>query len=136
MDLIDIDEELIRMPVLIQDAGESCAIANELRESAKEEFERMKAHIAQQVREAPTTGKARSETMIESQLPLYEPYKLKQTELGQARLDAALWMTIIEALRAKSMAMRVAADLLNSGFITSDHVRNKRRREIREVSVT
>jgi hypothetical protein len=135
LELLDIDEELIEIPVLVQDAGECVAIANELRDSAKEEFDRTKANIAQQLRIVPgDNGKARSESTIDSQLPLYDLYKTSQNKLSQARLDAALWSSMQEAMRTKSSQIRVAADLLSNGFLTTDYVRTKRRREIRGLA--
>ena len=130
LDLLDIDNDLIEMPSLVQDAGECAAVANEIRDSAKEEFERTKANIAQQLRDS-AIGKKPSETMIDSQLPLYELYKQVQAAWSQSRLDAALWATIVEAMRAKSAMIRVSADMLNSGLLTADFLRNKRRAEIR-----
>ena len=137
VDLIDIDEDLMQIPVLIQDAGEACAMASELRERAKEGLETTRAQVAQHLRESPVTAgsRARSETQIESQLPLFEPYVTAKNALSQARLDASLWTTMVEALRSKSAMIRVSADLLNSGFITPDFVRNKRRKEIRDAKV-
>jgi len=134
VDLMQIDEDIIQLPALIQDAGECAAIANEIREKAKEDFEHAKASIAQSLREH-TQGKKPSETMIESQLPLFELYKNKLTSLSQSRLDSALWATMVEALRSKSAMIRVSADLLNSGLLTTDYIRNKRRSEIRNVEV-
>jgi hypothetical protein len=134
MDLADLDQEVIELPVLIQEAGECVSIANELRDRSRDEFERLKASIGQQLRDdLLPNGKIRSESMIEAQIPCYAQYKVAQDALGKARLDAALWSTITDALRTKSMNIRVVADLMNSGFITSDYIRTSRRRAIREA---
>ena len=134
LDLMDIDEAVMQMGVLLQEAGECCALANEIRESAKDDLERAKAQIAEYLRGEPYKDKQRSESMIDSQIPTYQDYKDVQARLSIARSDAALWATVVEALRAKSMQIRVAADLLNSGFLTNDYVRNKRRKEIRQAT--
>lgn len=134
LDLLRVDEDLMELPSLVQEAGECCAIANEFRDQAKEEFEVVKANLAQQLRDLPLNGgKVRSETMVESQLRLYEPYTAAQQKYQQARLDSALWATMIESMRIKSHSCRVVADLLNSGFLTVDYVRQRRRRDIRGV---
>jgi hypothetical protein len=136
LDLMDVDTQVMELPVFIQEAGEIVAQANELREAAKDDLERTKAGVAQTLRqELEPNGKVKSESKIESQIPLQADYIAKLEQLSIARLDAALWASIVDALRAKSMAVRVAADLLNSGFLTPDYIRNKRRREIREVKV-
>ena len=135
LDLSDMDEEVMRIPVLLQEAGECVALANENRETAKDELELVKAQIAEYLRGEPYKEKQRSESMIDSQIPTYQNYKDAQAKLSEARRDSALWITVMEALRTKSMQIRVAADLLNSGFLTADHIMNKRRRAIREVQV-
>ena len=131
LDLMEIDEAVMQMGVLIQEAGECCALANEIRETEKDNLERVKARVAEYLRGEPYNGKHRSESMIDSQLPAYQEYKDAQARLSTARKDAALWATVIEALRAKSMQIRVAADLLNSGFLQKDYIIARRRKEIR-----
>lgn len=133
LDLMEMDEAVMQMGVLIQEAGEYCALANERRETAKDELEQVKAQVAEYLRGQDYKGKQRSESMIESQLPTYPDCVNSQLKLSAARQDAALWASVVEALRAKSMQIRVAADLLNSGFLTADHIRNHRRRQIREA---
>jgi hypothetical protein len=137
IDMMDIDEEIIVMGALVQDCGECCATANENRERAKEHLDVTKAQVSQHLRESPVTAGAtrRSETQIESQLALFQPFVDAREALSRARLDAALWTTMVEGLRAKLAMIRVSADLLNSGFITPDFIRNKRRKQIREAPV-
>lgn len=133
LDLMEIDEAVMQMGVLIQEAGECCALANEIRELARDNFERVKANIGEYLRDIEFKGKLRSESMITAQAPTYPDYITAQAQVSCARRDASLWATVVEALRAKSMQIRVAADLLNSGFITSDFIRQKRRKQIREA---
>jgi len=136
LDLFEIDNEVIEMSVLLQEAGEYTALANEYKERAKEELIRTSAAIAHSMRFDMSDGKKKSETTIESMIPIYPEYIAKLQELDSARLDAALWSSLTDALRSKSMAIRVAADLLNSGYLTPDYIRNKRRKEIREAGAT
>jgi len=133
LDLMEMDEAVMQMGVLIQEAGEYCALANERRESAKDELEQVKAQVAEYLRGQEYKGKQRSESMIESQLPTYPDCVNSQLKLSAARRDAALWASVVEALRAKSMQIRVAADLINSGFLTQDHIISRRRKQVREA---
>src|SRR5271157_4364096 len=71
LDLMEMDEAVMQKSVLIQEAGECCALANEIRESAKDELEQMKAQVAEYLRGQEYKGKQRSESMIDSQLPTY-----------------------------------------------------------------
>lgn len=134
LDLLDIDTALSEIPVLVQEAGECTSIAIEIREQMKVELNVVEAQIAHELRSTVLeSGKRRTDTAVASQIPLDENYKKKEAELSEARLDAALWQSLTEAVRTKSAAIRVAADLLNSGFLTSDHILDKRRKEIRNV---
>lgn len=134
LDLMDMDEQVMQMPVLLQEAGECTALANEIRERAKDTLKHTAASLAHALREDKSNGK-RSESTIEASVPIYPEYINKLTELSTARLDASLWEALTDALRSKSMAIRVAADMLTSGWITADYIRNKRRREIREAPI-
>jgi hypothetical protein len=135
IDQLRIDEEVIELPTLIQKAAEFTASAIELREVSKEEVQRAQAQVADQLRQTLTPNKKhRSETMIASEIYLSSYLQGKMEEHSKARLDAALWGSIVEALRSKNSAIRVIADLLNTGFITPNAIMDKRRKEIRNAS--
>ena len=136
LDLPNIDDDIMEIPSLIQQAGELTSTAIEIRETAKEDYERAKAHAAEILRNtSDPKGKQRSETAIQSQVVLSPEVEQRGKELSTCRLDAALWQSLTEALRSKNSAIRVVADLLNSGFLTSSSIMEKRRREIRNVKV-
>lgn len=137
LDLCNIDDDIIELPQLIQQAGELTSVAIELREVAKDDYERAKAHVADTLRNTPDPkGKQRSETTIQSQVLLDGELEDRSKELSKCRLDAALWQTLTEALRSKNSAIKVVADLLNSGFLTSSSIYDKRRRELRNARTT
>jgi len=136
LDIPSIDDEVMEIPSLIQQAGELTSTAIEIRELAKEDYERAKAHAAETLRNtSDPKGKQRSETAIQSQLILSPEVEQRGKELSASRLDAALWQSLTEALRSKNSAIRVVADLLNSGYLTSSSITEKRRRDIRNVQV-
>jgi hypothetical protein len=133
IDMLNIDQDIVELPVLLQEAGECTALAIEIRESAKEELEHTSAELASLLRVTDEKGKSRSETMIASLIPLEQDYKDKLASLSEARLDGGLWMAITEAIRTKSSALRVTADLVAAGFMTSSSILQNRRREIRNA---
>lgn len=136
IDTMDLGQEISDMPTLVQEAGEITSQAIEIREAAKEDVDRVIAQEADKLRNAPRpSGKARSETGIASEVFLSPLLESAQKELRVARLDASLWQTLTESMRRKDSAIRVIADLLNSGFLTSSSFTNKRRQEIRDVKV-
>jgi hypothetical protein len=134
LDLLGISEDVQEIAQLIQMAGEISATANEIREATKEDLERTISQEAEKLRLIPTPkGKDRSESMIASQVQLSDLVAEKKKDLGEARLDAALWNTLVDGLRSKSAMIRVTADLLNSGYLTSSSILEKRREDIRNA---
>ena len=136
LDLVDLDEEVIKLPVLLQEAAEHCSQAIEIREAAKDDLEKTKAEIGDSLRITPGAGgKTRSETAIAAEIPLSGKYGLALSALSTARLDASLWQALCEALRSKSSMVRVVADLIGSGYLTQSSILAKRRSSIRQASV-
>lgn len=134
LDMMRIDEELMEIPVLIQEAGENVALAMEIREAAKSDLEVEAAKQAANLRNIKLeSGKPPSETAVDKMVPLTPEYEQKLTILSQARLDAGLWQSIMEALRTKSSAIRTVADLVAAGWLSRDHIIQNRRREIRNA---
>jgi hypothetical protein len=134
IDLLDISEEIIELPGLIQKTGEYTSAAIELREAAENELKYTIAQEAESLRTTPTPkGKARSETQIQSEIGLSPAVKQKQEALSEARLNASLWQVLVESLRRKDSGIRVAADLINSGYLAKDTIVAKRRQEIRNA---
>lgn len=134
LDLLSLDDEVTRIPVLLQEAAEITAIAVEIREQAKEDLDRVCAEIGNYLRIPDDKGKMRSETQIGSMLAAEKDYIKATEELRQARLDAALWQALTEGLRVKSSAIKTAVDLIVSGWITSDSIVAKRRKDMRQVT--
>lgn len=133
LDLLNIDDELVKISVLVQEASENTALAIEIRESAKEDLERVSAELSAYLRLPDDKGKVKSETQISSLIPMEEGYKQALLSLSEARLDAGLWMGITDAFRTKSSAIRVTTDLIVAGYLTSNSIVDKRHREMRHV---
>jgi hypothetical protein len=130
LDLLYIDEDIQELPVLLQDAGEITAAAMERREATKSDLERTAAIVADKLR-SPENGKSKSETAIASMIPLDPEYQAVQKELSEARLDAALWQNLMEALRSKSALVRASADLIQASFISTSYYVDKRKKDMR-----
>lgn len=134
-DLLDLDEEISRISVLVQEANENSAMANEIRDAAKEGLSVQTARAAARLRGEPlSSGKTRSEAQIESELPLCPEHQKALEEYGNARLDAALWMSMVQGYSTKAYSLSTAAELIKMGYITKDAIIEKRRKDIRNVS--
>ncbi len=135
IDLLNIDDEVSQMPTLLQECGECAAFAAEIRDAAKDELEKAKAEAAEWYRTTPLdNGKDRSETAIASQIPLDKTYRQRQQELSDARVDASLWQNLYEAVKTKNFSLRTTADLIVSGYLTQDHILQRRRKDIRRAN--
>jgi len=133
IELDNMDGNVSEMPELIRECGECVALAIEIRETLKTEVDVARAMAAEKLRNSQgTNGKPLSESAIESKVPLDEDYNAKLVEFAEARRDAALWASLMEALRTKSANLRVTADLIYAGFISQDFIRDKYRKQIRD----
>lgn len=133
LDLLYIDEDIQELPILLQEAGENTAVALERRESTKADLETQEAVTANRLRRDEYNGK-KSEAAIASMIPLDEDYQRIQKDLSEARLDASLWMNLMDTLRSKSSLVRASADLVQAGFISTVHYTEKRKRDLRTPS--
>ena len=133
IDLDNLDDAVSEMPELIRQCGECVALANEIRDAVRVEVDRVRAQIAEELRSVTVNGKAPSESQIESKLPLDNRFAKIQNDHAEARQDASLWASLMEALRNKASGMRVAADLIGTGYITRDYISSKYRQQIRDV---
>jgi hypothetical protein len=136
IDFLRIDDELAEIGMLIQEAGERACSAIEARDAAKDELERVKAKVADDLRKPIITPDSkpeyRSEARITSELPLDDRVLQAQIILGRAKFDASLWEKLTSNLITKSSSIRAAADLVQAGFLTPSFVLDKRRRELRQ----
>lgn len=134
LDLSDLDIEVAEMPALMQDCGECTAIANEIKDAAKEELERVEAETAEELRRTVTAGgKPPSESSIESRLPTFKQVQDALAIFQIARLDAVLWQSLMSALQSKSYSLGNIATLVSAGFTTRDHLIERRRQQINRV---
>lgn len=133
LDLLDIDEQIMKMPTLLQECGECAAQAIEIKDSAKEDLEIVKSRMAARLRGIDYKGKSRSETMIQTEIPLESEYQVALQELRDARLDASLWQNLMNTLEKKNFSIHTAGGYINSGLISVPYLLEKRRTAIREV---
>jgi len=137
VDLLSLDEEVSEIASLVQDVAECTAQAVEIREAAKDELEKTKATLAEKLRRVKVEDgekgrREKSETTIASQILLDPLLEEKQIALAEARYDAALWSSLVEAMRTKYGAIKVVAELMALGYTTQSHILAKRREELRK----
>jgi hypothetical protein len=134
--LLDLDDEVSRIAILVQDIGENAAVADELLEKAKVQMKVAYATAADRLRKTPLEGgKFRSEAMIASELDIQAEVAQAAKDLSECRFDSDLWARLVESIRTKSASLRSGAELIVSQYVTRDSLLLKARREIRDVKV-
>lgn len=139
LDPLDLDQELIELPLLIQEAAELTAHRVTSRDRAKNALDVAMAQAADHLRRAPVADgkggtKLRSEAQIETEIPLYDNVQEAITKMEDAKLELALWQALCDALRAKRDSLKLYADLTISGYLSPNVALSERKTEIRSSS--
>jgi hypothetical protein len=139
LDPLDLDQELIELPMLIMEAAELTANRVTDRDRAKNELDVAMAQAADHLRRTPVTDgkggtKVRSEAQIETEIPLYDNVQSAVTKLEDAKLELALWQALCDSLRAKRDSLKLFADLTISGYLSPNTALSERKTEIRTGS--
>lgn len=120
---------------LINIAMQQMEIAEYTAEAAKKENEmdfqndQVIADVSAKLRESDNKM---SEARIKSELHLYDEVLSANTELVEAKFDHARWKGLADAIRTKSSSIRAIADLISSGYMTSNTIRTDRRELIHQ----
>jgi hypothetical protein len=135
VDLLRIDEDISEMSFLIQEAGECACAAVDAKDAVKDEVEKIRAVVASELRSQPVEygegkTKERSEERVKAEVPLDSRVQEIQELYGKAKLDAGLWMNLVDSLRSKDSSLRTAAEYIKSGFLTTNYILDKRRDEL------
>jgi len=128
VDLMDIDNELMKMPQLVQDAAELAAEASDDENVSHLAYDVMKAEAGMRLREEATDRI--TEAAIERQLPLDEGVQEARMAYENAVTYAKLCTALVNALRTKSSLLQKASDLIIAGYITPSAAYERRREAI------
>lgn len=136
-----LDDELMGMPQLVIDVGEQLADCLSARDIAANELKVAAAEAAARLRNIPvvsenakgdTVEKTRSEAQIDSELPMQKPVKQATLVLEDAKYDVAMWQTLMDAARTKSMSLHKVAELTLAGYMTPDAAYHTQRAKLTE----
>ena len=124
-----LDDALINMPMDQMEIAEHTAAASAERDRAKFELEQVTAMCASRMRgEDPKI----SQTRVESELPLFDEITDAEKMYNDAKYTYNLWTGLADACRTKMSAIRVIADLIAAGYMTSNTIRQDRREVIHQ----
>jgi hypothetical protein len=135
IDFLNIDEEIEQVQVLLQEACECAAIANEIRDTDKEQKEVVFARECAAARaRLDTGGKSPTDARVGNEALLSEVYQEQCARFRQSRADAALWATVVTGLSTKSYSLGNAEGLIKSGYINQETISARRRERIRAAA--
>jgi hypothetical protein len=121
---MQLDQEWIEMPQLVQDATEYAMSAVQMRDSAKSILAFREAEAANTLRNRMVVSgkggepKQRTESQINSEVPLDDAVQQAQADFIDCKYDADLWMGLVDSLREKSRALKTMSELMVTGFLT------------------
>lgn len=130
-----LDEELIDMPQLVQEAAEYTAEALQVRDNCKNRLDFITAQVGARLREVPVSEdggkpKARTEGAVAEQRLLDDGVQEAIAELEMCKYDLALWQGLHDGLKEKSSSLKRIAELTVAGYLTPGQVYQNRREEL------
>jgi hypothetical protein len=127
IDLMNLGEELMRMPQLVQDAAELASLASNEESACLMAVDIIKAETGQQLRQE---NEKITEAAIERSLPLFADVLEARTAYNHAKTYAKLCEDLVRSLRTKSMLLQKAGDLIVAGYITPAAIYQRRRDDL------
>lgn len=133
IDTMRLDEELVAMPQLIEDVGESTASAIFWRDVCKQALDVEIAKAAHYIREiGQSGGKKPPEDQIKTEVMLDKSVIEAMTTYEDAKYTLARWQALSDALKTKASSIKVICELVISGYLTPNAIHERRRQEIND----
>jgi len=133
VDPLDMDNQLMKLPHLVQDASELAVSAENAMNAASLAYDCVKAQLAEALR---SQNEKITEASIERSLPLYEDIQEARNALNHAKTYMRLCEDLVRALRIKSQHVLKSADMIMSGYMTPSAAYERRRAEINAARQT
>jgi hypothetical protein len=131
IDPMALDDELMRYPMVLQEATEAAADAGMVRDAAKHEYDVAEADAAYRIRSiVDDAGKSPSEARVTTLVPLDAQVRLARQTLDECNHDLGYWRGLVDALREKGGALKKIAELTMAGYLAPNAAYVNRREEI------
>lgn len=124
--LLEIDKELMHGAQLVQQCAELSADANSQEQEAKLTLDIVTAEASARLRIHEEGKKARSETQIQSELPLEEDVQAARMEYDTAKHLASICSSLVGSMREKARLIGKACDMTVAGYITPSSYQPRR----------
>ncbi len=117
IDLLRIDQELMKMPQLVQETAElAVAVADEER-ATKMALEIISSEAQLRIRTIEPGMKPKTEGQVAAELVLQEDVQAARNDADHAKLDASLCRSLHSSMTEKSRLLGKACDMTIAGFI-------------------
>lgn len=131
-----LDDALINLPMDQMEVAEYTAAASAARDQAETAYDNVVATVSDYMRrDVPAGGKEPSEASIKAQLPLFDEIKTAKDDMITADYEYSLWKALADAMRTKGTSIRVIADLVAAGYITTDTLYQQNREAMHQQRV-
>ena len=139
LDPLELDQELIELPMLIMECAEYTSEKLAQRDRCKNALDLAMAEASDGLRTELTidvkgNNKQRSEAQISSEVFLDEGVQRSLTDLEQSKYELALWQALMDSLKAKRDSLKIFSELTISGYLSPNVALDNRRAEIRAAS--
>lgn len=118
IDMLRIDQQLMRMAHVVQDCAELAATADREYSAAKQAYDIIVSQTATDLRLPETGGKPLSEATITSLLPAQPAVQAAKEALNAAQYWTSVCNALVGSMREKSNLVRKACDMTIAGYIT------------------
>jgi len=133
LDQLRIDEEIMELPMLMQEAAELAASLREEERTAIHDYEIAKSEAAQRLRSTTDEkGKAPSEASISSRLNAEVDVQNARRDVEQTKYDADVATALASNLHEKRYTLLKFADMMLAGFITPTSINRDERAALAE----
>jgi len=139
IDPMELDQELIQLPMLTMEVMEITTDKLLERDQAKVALDLAMAEAADDLRgklitDGKGNAKVRSEAQIDTEVAMYGTVQAAQERLEQAKHSLAMWQALADAVRTKRDSLKIYADLTISGYLSPNYAYDQRKVEIRNAS--
>jgi hypothetical protein len=118
INVLRIDQELVELPQLVQQAAELASVASSNEHVAKHALDVTVAEASAGLRVPALGMKARSETQIASEIPLDDDVQRARSYYDNTREISSRYTSLHYSMREKSKLVMKVCEMINGGFLT------------------
>lgn len=123
IDLLRIDQDLVKMPFLLQESAELAAELSDATNIASHAYDVTRSEVANELRQVEPGERAPSEARVESMLEADNRVQKARREKDNAKYKEKLATDLYYSLKEKSRLLIKTADMVIAGYISPNSAR-------------